>query len=157
MNDSIRSTFKYPDLVGRSIIRIRSDEEKEIMNVSLEFDFKNIDEVNSLLEDIQRGGDSSTKRFDTKFLGYLSKYSCSKKTIERTTEIFEPFEKDEYAFLGKAMFATARIKTIYHVPGKIVKVTVPGALVESGKCEVDVAYTDFYLKKKSVDGSIRFR
>lgn len=164
MKDSVRRTLLYPELIERAHLRLKGDEAEGVMTLTLEFPFNNIEEINQFQSDIHRhGNDSINKKIDPGFLGYQTKLSSTKKSIERKTIFTEPIketgeeEENNLALMSRMMFSTARIKTIYHLPGKVKKTTIKDAIVRGNQCEIELTYPEFISGKKSLDGAIIFK
>ncbi|NBP68331.1 MAG: hypothetical protein EBU52_06260 [Cytophagia bacterium] len=162
MKDSVRRTLSYPHLVEKAHLQLKGDEEAGILKVTVHFPFKNVEEINQFQQDIQRYGKGGlNKEMTSDFLGYQTNFSKTKKSIERVTtygEAKEVKEEDRLAeSMSKMMFATARVKSIYHLPGKIKSTTIPGATVKGNQCEVELSYPDFINRKKTMDGIITYK
>lgn len=158
MPDSITARFHHPELIQRSTVNLKIDESTGEMNITLNFPFKKIAEVNDLLADINNiKGDTKLKKYDVSIFGYLPTYSATKKSIERVTTLSAPKENDSLAFLGTALFASARVKTIYHLPGKVKSTTITDAYIRDRECVVELTYPEFTTKKKSMDGKVFFK
>jgi hypothetical protein len=158
MADSVRSKFKHPELLERAFVRITMDEDAGAAFASLEFPFKDVEEVNTLLQDLGNASSGSVKEFG--FFGFLSSYKVTKRSIERTTLFKTQVEQPDslLAFAAAQMFmANARVKTIYHLPGKVKSATIPGAYIRGDECMVEVTYPEFVGRKKSVDGKVVFK
>ncbi|NBW34518.1 MAG: hypothetical protein EBR30_05760 [Cytophagia bacterium] len=81
-----------------------------------------------------------------------------RRTLSYYGEAKEVKEEDRLAeSMSKMMFATARVKSIYHLPGKIKSTTIPGATVKGNQCEVELSYPDFINRKKTMDGIITYK
>lgn len=162
MKDSVRRTLLYPHLVEKAHLQLKGDEEAGILQVILHFPFTNLEEINQFRQDIDRYGKSGVNpEMTAEFLGYQTIFRKAKKSIQRETVFSEPKEvKDEHRVadaMSKMMFATARVKTIYHLPTKIKSTTIPGAIVQGNQCELELSYPDFINKKRSMDGTIVYR
>src|SRR5688572_5766724 len=49
--DSVKRMFKRPDLIQRAHVRVEVDEPKGILDLAIEFPFKDIDEINEFRQD----------------------------------------------------------------------------------------------------------
>jgi hypothetical protein len=162
MKDSVRRTLSYPHLVEKGHLQLKGDEEENVMQVTIHFPFANLEEINQFQQDIHRyGAGGVNKQMNPDFLGYQTTFSGAKKSIQRQTifsEAKEMKEEDKLTeSMAKMMFATARVKTIYHLPGKIKSTTIPGAIIKGNQCELELPYPDFINRKKSVDGIIVYK
>ena len=158
--DSVKRMFKRPDLIQRAHVRVRLDEPKGIMYMTVEFPFKDIEEINEFRQDINRYTQRQrtvTQNDNAALLGYLPSLTGSKKSIERSTAFTTSDKDDRYAILSKAMLATARVKTIYHLPRKVKSTTIPEAIISGRDCEIELTYRDFISGRKSLDGKIHFK
>jgi hypothetical protein len=162
MKDSVRATLRYPHLAEKAHLQLKGDEESRIFQVTLYFPFANIEEINQFQQDIQRYGKGGlNKEMTSDFLGYQTTLIKTKKSIQRVTNFSEPKEvKEDHKLaesMSKMMFATARVKTIYHLPGKIKNTTIPEAIVKGNQCELELSYPEFINRKKSMDGIIVYK
>lgn len=159
MADSTRRKLSHPELIERATMHIKVDEEAGVLFAALEFPFTNINEVNTLMEDLGKAG--KTKDISFGPLGFLSYYKVTKKSIERTT-VLEPNTPKadsipQLSSLAAGLFASSRIKTIYHLPGKVKSTSIPDAFIRGNDCVVEMTYSDFKVKGKSMDGKVTFK
>lgn len=157
--DCIKRTFNHPELIDRVVVRFIENTDSSKLQVGLEFKFNNVVEINHLLEDLNQRNGHPSNRFDLGFLGFYPTYTLDGKTIERRTvkTVFiknDTLNDESYRW---AVFGTARIKTIYHLPGKVKKVTIPRAIYTGNICDVDIGYADFFSGKSTADGIIRYK
>lgn len=159
MSDSTRRRFKYPELVEKAFLNVKFDEAESVMKVTLVSDFTDIEDINKLMADINgQKKDSTLQKYNIGVFGYLAKYKVTRKSIERVTTFTVPNEKDSLKTLMYASFlASARVKTIYHLPGKVKSTTISDAYLRGNECMVEATYPEFVTGKKSMDGKIIFR
>jgi hypothetical protein len=159
MSDSTRSKFRYPELIERAYVTLKVDEPAGIMNVTLVSPFTEIEEINKMMEDINNHKkDSTLRKFDIGIFGYRATYKVTRKSIERRTMFSEPNEKDSLkALMNTAFMSNARIKTIYHLPGKVKSTTISDAYLRGNDCMIELTYPEFVTGKKSMDGKIIFK
>ncbi|NOT73769.1 MAG: hypothetical protein HOP08_02490 [Cyclobacteriaceae bacterium] len=156
MADSIRRRFVHPELIEVSSMRMVVNEETGVMKFTLEFPFKDLSEISLLQEDLQRYGKRKAGQKITGFFGYVPHLVKEKRSMERTSVISNVGENPDYDFVKNAL-SRARIKTIYHLPGKVKSTTIPDAVIQGDQCELEVSFNDFITGKKSIDGKVVFK
>ncbi len=154
MADSVRRKFQHPELVQRAVMHFTIDQEAGVMLMALEFPFRDIGEVNTLLEDLNSAGNGH----EFGGFGFLSSYEVKKRSIDRKTLLESPGQKSDSlrAFLA-IMMANARVKTVYHLPRKVKSTTIKDAYIRDNECMVEMTYAELIGRKKSMDGRIVFK
>ena len=121
----------------------------------LSFHFENIEEVNHLQRDIGKMGKAQAQGFGV--FGFLSQYKVSKKSIERLTLFENAQPGDSLNAFTAAMFGNARVKTVYHLPGKVKSTTIGDAYIRGNECMVEVTFPELTTRKKSIDGKVIYK
>ncbi len=67
-------------------------------------------------------------------------------------------EMDEESMQYLKMFlSNAKIKTTYHLPGKVKKSTIPNAVIDGKIVKVENSFLDILEQKVKVDGYIKYK
>ncbi|MFN7115787.1 MAG: hypothetical protein ACK4TA_03255 [Saprospiraceae bacterium] len=144
------------------LIRMTMSESKKQMLIRIEYDFKKIDDINKMNKvlakvgaDQQLGGGMPGGGLMS---GEAANFSWKKGLLKRLpVEIKAPAEMDENMEMMKMFLGSANYKTIYHLPGKAKKVTIPNATVDGNTVTVENGMLEVMDGKAKLDGEIKFK
>ena len=136
---------------------VMSDSKKE-MFVSMEFEFQSIDDVNYFYDNLQKLGENNEMGGGFLPLGNKGLFSLKKKQLVRApVEVDTKMEKSEEMDMARMFFASGTYKTIYNLPGKPKKTTIPNATMDGNTVTVSTPLLDIMDGKAQLDGSIKFK
>ena len=165
--DSIMQRFTQPEVVKRTQMHIQIDKGEGLMKMTVRLDFKNMTEVNYLLNNldkIQGGQKLDLPMADALGSGPLfggkdmKLFSQSKKQIERF-KIYnkEDMEDEEGLDQMKMFMSGATYSTIYHLPGKVKKVSNKNAKIDGKTVDITVSLLDLLTETATSATTIRYK
>ncbi len=167
MPDSLKGA--NPDVWDRTSVRIVINQKNEKFYTTIHCDYKNFEELAYVSENMDKmmnaaknnplsGGDLPTEASPTGLLGKGIKYKLNgKELIRSSAPSGQADESVDDMEMMKSFLAGAEYKANFTLPGKVKKVTIPGAKIDGKKVSVVVSMLDMMEKKLTMDGSIRFR
>ncbi len=84
-------------------------------------------------------------------------YAVAKNMLSRKSAKPEAADEGEEMAMMKMILGSATHKTIYHLPGAVKKVTIPGAKVNGKTVTVEASLVDVMEGKANLDGGIKFK
>jgi len=169
--DSIKQKFKHPELLSKMSIRQEISETDEKMITSFVFDFDNVAQINQFVEDM---GNLSGAGGDGGGLGALGMgpagmisapangsplFVYGKKMLTRAkvaTSEDSAIPEEEMAMV-KMMLADATYTTIYNLPGRVKKTTIPNAVIDGKRLKIEYPMLDVMEGKIDQAGIIKFK
>jgi len=173
-----------PDLWNRVNLRMHANKEDKKLLMEFNLDFENMDDVQYFLKDInqmmaamdntEEGGENPAdifggigggsflwgqgeqRRFDYKAKKRtLMRYDTSEEDIRAMKENLSEEENQ----MATMMFANSTYTTIYHLPGKVKKMTNPRATLSADQKTVTtkVKFMDYMQGKLKLDNTIKFK
>jgi len=144
------------------LMRMTMSESKKQMLIKLEYDFKNVSDVNKMNQVLQKigadqqvGGGMPGGGLMT---GESANFSWKKGLLKRLPVTMKSSaEADESMEMAKMFMGSASFKTIYHLPGKAKKVTIPNATVDGNTVTVENKMLEMMDGKAKLDGDIKFK
>lgn len=144
------------------LMRMTMSESKKQLLVRLEYDFKNISEVNKMSQVLQKigadeqvGGGMPGGGLMT---GESANFAWKKGLLSRLpVAMKKSAEADENMEMMKMFLENATYKTIYHLPGKAKKVTIPNATIDGSTVTVENNMLNLMDGKVKLDGDIKFK
>lgn len=136
---------------------VMSESQEKIM-ISMSFDFKSMDDINYFYENMEKV--SEKNEMGGGFLPMSNKglFSLKKRELVRSPVKTDTKEmQDENIEMAKMFFASGTYKTIYHLPGKPKKSTIPNAVFEGNTVTVSTSLLEVIDGKAKLDGSIKFK
>jgi hypothetical protein len=156
------------ELIGRTEIRMRMSDKEKIGTIVFSFPFNNMDELNSFQEAFGRiqeeGGQGGMGSLLGSGMtnGAKTNWSLSGRTLNRdvdTAAAAEELEEmdDETMEMMKMFMAESTFTTVYHLPGKVKKCTIPGAAVEGKTVTLSYNMLDAMEEQPETGGTIKFK
>ena len=155
-------------------MRIMMNTETKKMNLDLFTEFKDVKELNNMLNSFQEGYSLASKSNKLLSGGKQSKhlnkpnkpsstvnYSYSRKSFARNTTILDPeklkIEADSLSSI-KTMFATSKYKLIYTFPKRIKKASIEDAYFSAdGKTiTIEKGFIEYLSNPKIIDFTLEF-
>lgn len=149
-------------ILGNMLMRMTMSESKKQMLIRLEYDFAKVADIQKMNEvlakvgaDQQLGGGMPGGELMS---GNAANFSWKKGLLKRLpVEMKKTAEMDENMEMMKMFLGTASYKTIYHLPGKVKKATMPNAVIDGSTVTVENKMLDMIDGKVKLDGDIKFK
>lgn len=143
-------------------MRLSMSEKKAEMLIKLQLDFKNVTDINKMSEVMSKiGADqqvSSGMPGGNLMTGNNASFSFKKGLLSRLpVKMSDAVKADESMEMMKMFLGDADYKTIYHLPGKVKKVDIPGAVIDGKTVTVTNRMLDMLDGKAKIDGAIKFK
>lgn len=134
-------------------------ESKKKMKVSMQFDFKSIDDINYFYQNLQKMGEKNQVSGGFLPLSNKGLFSMKRKQLVRAPVEVDTTNKsnNEEMEMAKMFFATGTYQTIYHLPGKVKKSTIPDATMDGKTVSIRHSLLDVMDGKAKLDGMIKFK
>ncbi len=164
--DSLRMAFDNDDLLKRIKLHQIMSESKEVMKTNFVLDFKEIAEVDEFLQKLDKlqtqdnpmaGGGGL---LPTSGGGQMKLFNLVKRNLTRNNVSKEDASAamgDEEMGMMRMMLADATYKVIYHLPGKVKKTTMEGALIDGKTVTVEFPAMEAIEGKAKLEGDIKFK
>lgn len=158
-----------PDLWKRAYMRIVTNAEKELFYTSVHLDFKSVDEISYLSENLDKvmgstktnsslSGGLMDEGASSGFMVKGLKYTFSGKELVRESAKNSMKEEDAGNMeIFKSFMAEADYQINYTLPGKVTVVTMPNHTIDGKVVRVKASMMDLMENKVNLNGSIRFR
>ncbi len=143
-------------------MRLSMSEKKSEMLIKLQLDFKNVTDINKMSEVMSKiGADqqvSGGMPGGNLMTGNNASFSFKKGLLSRLpVKMSDAVKADENMEMMKMFLGDADYKTIYHLPGKVKKADIPGAVIEGNTVTVTNSLLDMMDGKAKIDGAIKFK
>ncbi len=167
MPDSLKG--ENPEVWDRTTLHIVFLPKLEKFYTTIHCDFKNLDELAYVSENMEKmmksardiplsGDDMPSQLSPTGLMGKGIKYSLKGRELIRTSgQSNVENEPDEEMEMLKGFLSEAKYKASFTLPGKVKKVTIPGAKIDGNKVSIVISMIEMMEKKMTMDGSIWFR
>ncbi len=144
------------------LMRMTMSESKKQMLVRIEYNFKKVDDINKMSKVLAKVGADQQLGGGMPGGGLMSgesaNFSWKKGALKRLPmAIKAPAEMDENMEMMKMFLGSASYKTIYHLPGKAKKVTIPNATLDGSTVTIENKMLDVMDGKVKMDGEIKFK
>lgn len=155
--DSVKSKFSNPEILNKLVFNMHGDSKKKDLKMIATFDFKTLDELNSLNSAFQTINDSSKNEFDG-LLNQQTKFILTHKKFERITiGELAPKEKTSEEKLTYALLSTSLYTTIYHFPSKVRKSSLKKANIKGNTLTVENKLLDLLSGTEKLDAIIELK
>ncbi len=158
-------TASEKQLIEKALMKMTMSEESGQMLVTMEFPFKDVKDLEKIMEIAQKTGANDQMSGgmmggggmmpNTSALFEFSKKKLSRLPMPKMEQ--STAEEDENMEMMKMFLGTASYKTIYHLPGKVRKTDIPNATIDGNMVIVESSLLDMMENKAKTDGTIRFR
>ncbi|MCB0607055.1 MAG: hypothetical protein H6562_08940 [Lewinellaceae bacterium] len=147
------------------VMHIIMSESKSKMAFNMEYPFKDIADVKKMNEALtklegQDGAGANPMMGGPAGLmqGNQAGFSLKKKMLSRLpVKVDKDAMEAEGMEFAKMFLESAKFKTIYHLPGKVKKTTIPNATVDGSTVTVENGVLDIMEGKAKQDGDIKFK
>lgn len=150
-----------PDFWREVSMHLTINERSQVMMAQLSFPFQDTEEINYFYSNLdllnpQQG--SIGVMASTPFLPKGMLFEFRKKEFIRhpSQTINEDLLPEELEH-AKLFYKGASYTTIYHLPGKIKKTTIPSASVDEGTLKAEYALIDIMQGRVKIEGEVKFK
>jgi hypothetical protein len=163
-------TDKERQLVDRLTLHMQISQKAGKGKIVMEFPFDKLEEVNqfsSLMEKIGKEeeggggglmgglmGGSGLSPMETAFR--LKGRTLSRELTDKGGNLSEALDQETLDMM-KMFFENATFKTVYHLPGKVVKADFENAVVDGNTVSVDYPFLDLLEGEVDTGGEIKFK
>lgn len=157
------ATAEEQKLIEKIVMHMTMSESKEKMLINISFPFDKVSDIEAITQAMQKiGGGEQLGGIMPGGSGLMpggeSKFLLKKGMLTRTpAPKMEKGEDEDGLEMMKMFLGTASFKTIYHLPGKVKKVSIPNAEVEGSTVTVTNTLLDLLEGKAKIDGDIKFK
>lgn len=138
---------------------VMSEEKGKFMTV-IQLDFDNAEDIAYLFANLDAIGEGSSQLGSPSVGGVLPTgvaYSVTKNVLSRKSGKSESDTASEEMEMMKLFLGDASYKTVYHLPGKVVKANIPGAKINNNTVTVEAELLDIWEGNSTLDGTIKFK
>lgn len=144
------------------IMHMTMSESKKQMLIRLEYDFKQVQDIQKMSAVLQKVGADQQVSGGMPGGGFMSgeaaAFTWKKGLLKRLpVKLKAPAEADENMEMMKMFLADAHYKSIYHLPGNVKKVSMPNATVEGKTVTVVNDLLQMLDGKAKLEGEIKFK
>ena len=164
--DSVRKKFLHPEILKKISLRTQISESKKLMKMTFAIHFDKLKEIDYFLEDLHhiQGSDGALPSMGSggmfpSVAENQSLFGLKRRKLTR----FNPPKEDNTTLEGeelemlKMFFSDASYTSIYHLPGRVKKTTIPNAQVEGKTLKVVTPLMDILEGKSELGGWICFK
>lgn len=143
-----------------------SEKEKELkMGMTVNFDsFEDMEKIAAVMKKVSKegegGGLGNGLMGGGQFADFSKMFSMKKKKLFSRSGTSQPLDgliQDDMKDMMAMMLAGASYKTIYKMPGKVKKSTIPEAEIDGKTVTVEHPMLDVINQKVKIDGDIKFK
>ena len=152
-----------PEFWEKVHMKMQISESKKKMMTSLNVEFEKVEDIDYFFRSMEKaGGENSmgggmmgAQSFlpTGRALFKLKKKQLTREAVEVPKEATEGDQMD----MAKMFLAMATYKTVYHLPGKVKKVTIPNAEVDGKTVTINLPFLDLMDGKAKLDGTIKYK
>lgn len=162
MPDSVRRGLDRPEFWENVVMRMTMSESQKKMVTTIELPFKQLSDITYFFENIDQLGAGENMgaggMLGGGMLGATASYQLSGKNFTRSQSASALSDQnDDDMQMLKMFLSSATYKTIYHMPGKVRKTTIPNADIDNNTVTVETGYLDMLDGKAKLDGQIKFK
>lgn len=164
-------TAEETQLMKDVAMKMSMSESKGEMFITIDMPFKKIDDlakIGAVMQKIQpaQGDESADPLGGMGALGSMAstekQFELNKKTLVRLPvatqmEMLKGMFGEDQIEMVKMLFGSATYKTVYHLPGKVKKTKIAGAVVDGNTVTVSNGVIDIIEGKAKMDGEIKFK
>lgn len=158
-----KAQLSNPEFWNKAWMKMHVSEADKKMVATINLDFDKIEDVDYFYKNLDKvGGDGNIGNgFMFGSGGFLPKgalFNLSGKQLSRL-----PIERPGGAMEGEEMqfakmfFAAAKYTTIYNLPGKVKKSSIPNSKVSGNKVTAEYSFLDLMEGKAKAEGDIKFK
>ena len=138
---------------------VMSDEKGQFQTV-IHLDFDSTEDIAYLFANLDAIGEGGGQLASPTMGGVLPSgvaYSVAKNVLTRKSGKATSETEGEEMEMMKMFLGEATYKTVYHLPGKVVKANIPGAKVDNNTVTVEADLLDIWEGNATLDGAIKYK
>jgi hypothetical protein len=151
---------KRPEFWNKVRSNIVMSEEKGQFRTVILLDFDSMEDIAYLFDNLDAISEGSGQLASPTMGGVLPTgvaYAVAKNVLTRKSRKVESDTVGEELEMMKMFLGGASYRTVYHLPGKVVKANIPGAKVDNNTVTVEVDLLDVWEGNASLDGTIKYK
>ena len=145
---------------NRVKLLVKADEKEKMMQFSLQIDFDEITDIDYFyqnLDKLEAQNAFGNTWSQNSWVPENMLFELKKKKLIRLSAPQQSELKGEELDFAKMFFQDATYKTIYHLPGKVKKTSIPGANIDTNTVTVIHNFIDVLEEKAAMEGEIKFK
>ncbi|MCB9284423.1 MAG: hypothetical protein H6563_10150 [Lewinellaceae bacterium] len=151
-----------PEIFKRAFMKIQMSDEQDKMVMQFGLDFEDVGEIDYFLQNLDKvsggdlqGGEMGKGLLLTSQAAQMFALKGKKLTRLATPDLGEDVNNEDMSMLSMFM-ESATFTTIYHLPGKVKKTSIPGAVIEGKDVRVESSLLDLMNGEEAPKGWIKF-
>ncbi|MBX2871006.1 MAG: hypothetical protein KTR30_02875 [Saprospiraceae bacterium] len=152
-------------LLEKVVISMKGSEKEEIlqMGMTVNFDsFEDMERIAAVMKKVSKDGEGLGGGLmgGGQFSDFSNMFSMKKKKLFSRTGTSQPLDgliQDDMKEMMSMMLAGASYKTIYNMPGKVKKSSIPASEIDGKTVTVEHPMLDVINQKVKIDGDIKFK
>lgn len=152
-------------LLEKVVISMKGSEKEEIlqMGMTVNFDsFDDMEKIAAVMKKVSEKGEGAGSGLMSggQFSDFSKMFSMKKKKLFSRAGTKQPLDgliQDDMKEMMGMMLAGASYKTIYHMPGKVKKSTIPDSEIDGKTVTIEHPMLDVINQKVKIDGDIKFK
>lgn len=152
-------------MLEKVVITMKGSEKEEVLKMAITVDFDSFAEMEKIAEVMKKvskdgEGPGTGLMGGGQFSDFSKMFSMKKKKLFSRSGTSQPLDgliQDDMKDMMAMMLAGASYKTIYKMPGKVKKTTIPDAEVEGKTVTVEHPMLDVINQKVKIEGDIKFK
>lgn len=174
LNDGLPATLTADDraILDRTTVHLQLSESKGVAQLLFEFPFDKVQDITAFQATLNKmsqasqaasenGGGAGLMGASGAMPQSNSTWNFTGKLLERTaidspTSLAEMFEEEELGFV-KMFMENSQFSTVYHLPGKVKKCTIPNEVKEGNTVTITYELLDMLQQYPETSGTIKFK
>lgn len=157
---------KEQKLLEQVVMNMKSSEKEGVMKIAMSIDFSSIGQLSEISKVMKKVGDNQGEGNEMaqmfgggQFTDFGELFALKgKKLFSRLpTPSMQGLLDDETKDMMSMLLVGASYKTIYHMPGKVKKSTIPNSEIDGSTVTVDQSLLDVVNQKVKLDGDIKYK
>lgn len=154
-------------VLEKVVISMKGSEKEEVLKMAINVNFDSFEDMNKIGEVMKKMNEKSEGGSPAagfmgggQFSDFSDMFSMKKKKLFSRSAAKQPLDgliEDDMKDMMAMMLAGASYKTIYYMPGKVKKSTIPGAEIDGKTVTVEHPMLDIVNQKVKIDGDIKFK
>jgi len=152
-----------PGVFERAFTKVQMSDSEDKMLVQFGFDFEDVSEIDYFLEHLDElsGDDMQGGEMGKGLLLSSSGAKMFSRKGKKLSRLSNPNMGDEFNDEDMSMLSmlmeTATFTTIYYLPGKVKKTTIPGAVIDGKTLTVETSMLDLVNGEATMDGWVMYK